>query len=82
MLSYLQVAGGSLALPLGLSSNQGLLEWLQQGNQPHLVSLSSGCDFRVDPISEIRSIRGISPSRLVRFEKVILWLVNKLRVCL
>ncbi|XP_071536621.1 protein misato homolog 1 isoform X1 [Panulirus ornatus] len=60
------VSGGSLALPLGLSSHQGLLEWLQEGNQPHLISMSAGCDFRVDPISEVRIIRGISPSRLVR----------------
>ncbi|XP_071536626.1 protein misato homolog 1 isoform X2 [Panulirus ornatus] len=62
----LEVSGGSLALPLGLSSHQGLLEWLQEGNQPHLISMSAGCDFRVDPISEVRIIRGISPSRLVR----------------
>lgn len=60
------VVGGSLALPLGLSSNQGMLEWLRQGYKPQLVSLSAGCDFTVEPISELLIIRGISPSRLTR----------------
>nr|XP_045594408.1 protein misato homolog 1-like [Procambarus clarkii]XP_045594409.1 protein misato homolog 1-like [Procambarus clarkii]XP_045594410.1 protein misato homolog 1-like [Procambarus clarkii] len=60
------IVGGSLALPLGLSCDQGILEWLQQGNKTHLVSMSGGCNFTLDPISEIRIIRGVPSSRLLR----------------
>ncbi|XP_042213839.1 protein misato homolog 1-like isoform X2 [Homarus americanus] len=60
------VAAGSVALPLGLRFDQAMLEWLQQGHKPNLVSLSAGCDYTVAPISEIRVIRGVPSSRLVR----------------
>ncbi|KAK7022049.1 Protein misato 1 [Halocaridina rubra] len=61
-----QVVGGSLALPLGLTCNQYLMEWIDSNNYPPSVSLTPDVDIRLDPLSEIQIIRGISPSRLVR----------------
>lgn len=60
-----QVVGGSLALPLGLGNDQYLMEWLQNGNPPHLVPLSADADLNEDPLSEMRMIRGIYPSTLL-----------------
>lgn len=61
-----KVAGGSLAFPLGISSTQSLSDWLHQEQKSSFVSLSSGCNFNLEPVSEVLTIRGIPASRLNR----------------
>lgn len=60
------VVGSTLSLPLGLSSDSYLMEWLSDGNQPLRVPLSPGTDIKIDAFSEVTVIRGIPSSRLIR----------------
>ncbi|ROT69703.1 putative protein misato-like 1 [Penaeus vannamei] len=59
-----KIAGGSLALPYGLGVDDYLFDWVK-GHKPPLMSVSSGCDISVDPVSEVQVIRGVQSSRLV-----------------
>uniref|UniRef100_A0A0P4W8X7 Protein misato n=1 Tax=Scylla olivacea TaxID=85551 RepID=A0A0P4W8X7_SCYOL len=61
-----KVAGGSLSLPLGIKSNQSFAEWLHEEHECSLVSVSAGCGYHLDPISELLTVRGIPPSKLNR----------------
>ncbi|CAL4119859.1 unnamed protein product, partial [Meganyctiphanes norvegica] len=61
-----KVAGGRMALPLGLPDNECLFEWLQKGESPQMTSLTSGADLTCDPVSEGRVIRGVPNKLLVR----------------
>ncbi|XP_068229967.1 protein misato homolog 1 [Palaemon carinicauda] len=60
------IVGSTISLPLGLSSNQYLMEWLYKGNQPCHVPLSPSMDIKTDPFSEMTVVRGIPSSRLIR----------------
>lgn len=61
-----KVAGGSIAMPLGLPDNECLFEWLRSGETPQLMSLTGGADLTCDPITEGRVIRGIPEKHLIR----------------
>lgn len=61
-----KVAGGSLSLPLGMKSNQSFVEWLHEEHESSLDSVSAGCTYRLDPVSELLTVRGIPPSKLNR----------------
>lgn len=62
----LQVAGGSLSLPLGIKSSQSFAEWLHEEHESSLVSVSAGCTYCLDPVSELLTVRGLPPSKLNR----------------
>lgn len=55
-----------MAFPLGISTSQSLSEWLNQEQKFSSVSMSAGCNFNLEPVSEVLTIRGIPTSRLNR----------------
>lgn len=61
-----KVAGGSLSLPLGIKTHQSFVEWMHQEQEPSLVSVSAGCNFNLEPLCELLTVRGIPASKLNR----------------